>query len=160
MQKYNSNDISEFRKTVSLFSTGITIVRAQSDKLYTGLTANSFTSVSLEPLLILVCLKNKAQTLEVIRDSQEFKVDILSDKQSKLAWLFSKSDRQQKAEYLKGCPYDKPLLSSLVSLECSLKHDYSGGDHRILVGQVESFYRDADENLKPAIYFNSNILPL
>lgn len=153
-------NMASFRQAMGLFSTGITIVRAESSDMYTGLTANSFTSVSLDPALILVCLDNKAQTLDIINQAKNFTVDILSAAQTNLAWMFSKSDRSLRTTYLRDHPSGRALPDSLAMCKCTLEHNYAGGDHRIIVGRVtELYYNDTDEEIAtPAIYFNSKIL--
>ena len=127
-------------------ATGITVVttRNSGGKPY-GLTVNAFTSVSLNPLLVLVCLDNHLSGLQAFKDSRHFGVSILSEHQEDLSRLFAKKDSERPAAiYFEG-KLGMPLLhNSLAVMECETVAVYEGGDHQIFLGEVK-----AAEILKP-----------
>src|SRR4026207_322060 len=86
----------KFRQVMGNFATGITIVttRDKAGKPY-GLTVNSFTSVSLDPVLVLVCLDNKLSGLQSFTESKHFGVSMLSDVQEDLSRMFAKKDSER-----------------------------------------------------------------
>ena len=129
-----------FRQVMGNFATGITVVttRDVGGKPY-GLTVNSFTSVSLHPILVLVCLDNKLSGLQAFKDSKHFGVSILSEHQQDLSRLFAKKDSERpSAIYFEG-KLGMPLLrNSLAVMECEIVAVYAGGDHQILLGEVQT----------------------
>src|SRR3954468_22785308 len=128
----------KFREVMGNFATGITVVttRGKDGKAY-GLTVNSFTSVSLEPVLVLVCFDNHLSSLQHFRDSMKFGVSILSGNQEDLSRLFAKKDSERSEDNYFDGPAGQPLLRhSLAYMECEIVHMYPGGDHQIIVGKV------------------------
>ncbi len=131
-------DPAAFRAVMGCFLTGVTIVTSVGRDGMTGLTANSFTSVSLDPCQILVCIKAKSVTGATIRDSGRFAVNLLAAGQGDLAWRFAKpsDDRFACVDYTRD-PNGLPLLSgSLAHLICELDRVHASGDHDILIGNV------------------------
>ena len=129
-----------FRQVMGNFATGITVVttRDVGGKPY-GLTVNSFTSVSLHPILVLVCLDNKLSGLQAFKDSKHFGVSILSEHQQDLSRLFAQKDSERPpALYFEG-KLGMPLLrNSLAVMECEIVAVYAGGDHQIFLGEVQT----------------------
>jgi flavin reductase (DIM6/NTAB) family NADH-FMN oxidoreductase RutF len=130
----------QFRQVMGNFATGITVVttRDANGKPY-GLTVNSFTSVSLNPVLVLVCLDNKLSGLPSFRDSKHFGVSILSEHQEDLSRMFAKKDSERPPTiYFEG-RLGMPLLrNSLAVMECEVVNVYDGGDHHIFLGEVQT----------------------
>ena len=129
-----------FRQVMGHFATGITIVttRDAKGKPY-GLTVNSLTSVSLNPVLVLVCLDNKLSGLQAFKDAKHFGVSILSEHQEDISRLFAKKDSERPPSiYFEG-PLGMPLLrNSLAVMECEIVNVYAAGDHQIFLGEVRS----------------------
>jgi flavin reductase (DIM6/NTAB) family NADH-FMN oxidoreductase RutF len=129
----------QFRQVMGTFATGITVVttRDEDGQPY-GLTVNSFTSVSLDPVLVLVCLDLKLRGLQAFKDSKHFGVSILSEHQEDLSRMFAKKDSHRPANvYMEG-KLGMPLLkNSLGVMECEIVQIYEGGDHVIFLGRVE-----------------------
>jgi flavin reductase (DIM6/NTAB) family NADH-FMN oxidoreductase RutF len=131
----------EFRHVLSHFPSGVTIVTT-CDKATapTGLTVSAFTSLSLDPPLILVCVDHKAQSYAALRDSACFAVNVLSTGQEAASRRFASTRTVDK---FNGVPYHVsdlglPLLDeALVSLECAKISAHVEGDHTIFVGRVE-----------------------
>lgn len=131
----------EFRRVLGHFATGVTIVTTTDDqgKPY-GLTVNSFTSVSLDPFLVLICIDHSAQGYAQFSVGRYFGVSILTEDQEDLSSRFANRAITDRFE---GLPYDRgqtgvPLLPhSLAWLECRITEAYPGGDHTIFLGAVE-----------------------
>lgn len=145
----------QFRQVMGNFATGITVVttRDKDGKPY-GLTVNSFTSVSLNPLLVLVCLDHKLSGLQAFKDSKHFGVNVLSEHQEDLSRMFAKKDSERPASiYFEG-KIGMPLLrNSLAVMECETVDIYPGGDHLIFVGEVKNAELLQPDH--PLLYFRS-----
>ena len=147
----------KFREVMSQFGTGITVVTTLSEAGPYGLTVNSFTSVSLDPLLILVCLDNRLSGLRAFTDSGKFGVSILSENQETVSRLFAKKDTERPASlYFEG-PAGLPLIrDSIAVFECETLATHPGGDHTIFVGKVLSAeILENRKEAKPLLYFRS-----
>lgn len=133
------SDARTLRDAMGCFGTGITIVTANdADGNPVGLTANSFTSVSLDPPLLLVCIANTAGTAPVLRSAGTFGVNVLQTSQQATSNRFAGKGEDRFAATAWG-PGETgvPLLDgSLVSFECRRHEIHEGGDHFILVGEV------------------------
>lgn len=142
-------DRSELRGVLGLFATGITVLTAGRDTPR-GMTANSFTSVSLEPPLVLVCVLRKSAIHEAVLEEKAFAVSVLSARQEHLARHFADRGRPRGAQEFEavgsfpGRHTGTPVLSdSLAWLECGLAAVYDGGDHSIFLGSVLELGRGA-----------------
>ena len=145
-----------FRQAMGNWCTGVTIVATAGNggKPY-GLTASSFTSVSMNPPLIMVCLDNRISGLQSFKDSGKFGVSVLSEDQAELSTLFAKKDTVRPAElYFTGKTGVPLIKESLVGIECKHYAMYPGGDHEILIGEVEAVeFGTAQEGKGPLLYF-------
>jgi flavin reductase (DIM6/NTAB) family NADH-FMN oxidoreductase RutF len=136
------------RQALGRFATGVTVITTQaSDGKYEGLTANSFSAVSLDPPLVLWSLRLAAPSLESFRCSGHFVVNVLSSSQSVVARHFAAS-RHDKFEGvgfssgIAGCPM---LDESLAIFECRTESMIEGGDHIIFIGRViRAHYREGE----------------
>jgi flavin reductase (DIM6/NTAB) family NADH-FMN oxidoreductase RutF len=129
-----------FRQCLGNWGSGVTIVATpgKDGKPY-GLTVSSFTSVSLQPPLILVCLDNRISGLQAFRDSGKFGVSVLADGQSELSTLFARKDTERPAElYFTGATGVPLIKGALVTLECETQAIHEAGDHQIFVGEVRA----------------------
>ncbi|HZH27176.1 MAG TPA: flavin reductase family protein [Azospirillaceae bacterium] len=128
-----------FRDALGFFATGIAVVTTTDGTgAPIGLTVNSFTSVSLDPPLVLFCIDRGTQCLEAFAQTGRFAVNILEEGQRAISARFASpvADRFDRVEYtpgLGGCPL---LAGCLSTLECELRAVHDGGDHVILVGEV------------------------
>lgn len=136
---------SEFRLALGQFATGVTVVTAErSPGRVHGMTANSFTSVSLDPLLILVCVSRNAQLLAIIEREKRFGVNILKENQREISEYFARPEESAETEARLGIQFRwtssrVPLLEhSLAHLACKLTGSHIAGDHTIFLGEVES----------------------
>jgi len=142
-----------FRQVMGNFATGITVVTTRdSNREPRGLTVNSFTSVSLDPLLVLVCLDRKLSSLGAFEGSKRFGVSMLSEHQEELSRLFAKSDSDRPASlYFEGKLGIPLLKNALAVMECETVEIYSGGDHFIFLGEVK--HADVLHVGQPLLYF-------
>jgi flavin reductase (DIM6/NTAB) family NADH-FMN oxidoreductase RutF len=134
-----SIDARAFRDALGCFATGVTVITTAGAKGEPiGITANSFSSVSLDPPLILFSLGRYAYSLKSFLSTHHFAVNILHEGQEEISNRFARasSDKWAGIEFEtweSGCPI---LSDALASFECHIRHTYHGGDHVILVGEV------------------------
>ena len=143
----------QFRQVMGSFATGITVVTTRdSHREPRGLTVNSFTSVSLDPLLVLVCLDRKLSSLEAFENSKRFGVSMLSEHQEELSRLFANRDSDRPASLYFDGKLGMPLLkNALAVMECETVDVYSGGDHLIYLGEVKN--AEVLQVGQPLLYF-------
>ena len=130
-----------FRAVMGHFATGVAVVTATGPEGPTGMTANAVCSLSLDPLLLLVCFDNGARTLRVVRDTERFGVNVLRAGQESLARRFA--SKLPEAEKFDGVPHTVhdgiPVLeSTLAWVGCALDRLVPGGDHTIGIGAVRA----------------------
>ena len=136
------------------FPTGITVVTAEREpgKVH-GMTANSLTSVSLDPLLILICVDQNARLLTYLKEQRRFGVNILKDTQQALSEHFAKPQEDLEEEARLGIHFrwtqsGIPLLEeALAHLGCNVVAEYVSGDHTIFVCEVETLELNEGEPL-------------
>ena len=128
-----------YRDVLGTFPTGVTVVTARDASGPAGLTTNAFTSLSLDPPLILVCFDNASRTLPVVRAARRFAVNVLRTGQEELARVFA-SKRVQAEKFDAACHSEQggvPVLDdALAWLVCDLEELLPRGDHTIGVGAV------------------------
>jgi flavin reductase len=147
---------AEFRRALGCFATGVTILTVDLDREVHGMTANAFASVSLDPLLVLVCVDNKTRTHSHLHARKRFGINILSADQRATSDFYARFDRDQKDPASAGARFDRtahgtPILhGSLAYLECRLHSTQDAGDHTIFIAEVEEVVvRDGD----PLLFF-------
>jgi flavin reductase (DIM6/NTAB) family NADH-FMN oxidoreductase RutF len=149
-----SVDERSFRRALGSFTTGVTVVTsADGNGGPVGVTVSSFSSVSLDPPLILFCLGEKTSSLKSFKEWGHYVVHVLSDKQRELSILFSnkKGDKFAEVDYVKnehGCPV---IAGCLASLECKAEKIVEAGDHLIFIGRVEKI--SFTPGGQPLVYF-------
>jgi len=133
---------ADFRRALAQFATGVTVVTTRApDGTPTGLTVNSFTSVSLDPPLVLWCLALKAECLAVFREAERYLIHVLAADQLEIARRFA-TRGNDKFDSVSWQPTDSglPRLEGCTAwFECGNRSQYEEGDHVILVGRVEAF---------------------
>ena len=143
-------DLRELRTALGRFATGVTVVTTLGTGGKTeGITANSFSSLSLEPPLILWCIGKTAPTHEIFMSCTHFAVNVLSAEQLTLSDHFATSseDKFIGVEWRSGISGIPLLKNVLACFECQSYDQHDGGDHTILVGKVESFTHKEGEPL-------------
>ena len=150
-------DSREFRNVLGSFATGVTVVTTGTDPMFHGMTAQSFSSLSLDPPLILVCVDKAASIVEFLNEAKAFTVNVLGASQEDAMWYFASKDRPTPPEEFKdvdytigatGCPR---LTQATTVIDCKLHEVIEAGDHLIYVGAVEAFEELSQED--PILFF-------
>lgn len=147
------HDPRTLRDALGCFATGVTVVTCLSGGEPAGLTVNSFTSVSLDPPLLLVCVSRKATSAAALIGADHFAINVLQNHQQPASITFSTKgeNRFGSTPWAQGEAGAPILKDSLCVFECERYAVYDGGDHHILVGKVIKASFDAD--LDPLLYF-------
>jgi flavin reductase (DIM6/NTAB) family NADH-FMN oxidoreductase RutF len=142
------------REVLGLYPTGITVVTARDGAggLY-GVTVNSFSSVSLDPPLVLFSLSRRLHTLAVLLAARTFAIHILREDQRHVSARFATAaaDKWEGVAYRAGATGCPVLECSLAVLECELYAQYDGGDHVIVLGRIAHIEQHTDS--KPLVFF-------
>ncbi|MEH7094521.1 flavin reductase family protein [Neobacillus vireti] len=149
-------DNREFRNTLGHFATGVTVITAKYGEELIGLTANAFSSLSLDPPLILVCIDKRSGSLRAFKKGQPFVVNILEQNQEEECWGFAKkTDKFADANYSMSAD-DVPILNgNLATIECEVHEILEGGDHYIITGLVKN--ASYDQEKAPLLFFRGKI---
>jgi 3-hydroxy-9,10-secoandrosta-1,3,5(10)-triene-9,17-dione monooxygenase reductase component len=147
---YTTRDPELFREVFGHFATGVAVITTAGPTGAGGMTANAVCSLSLEPLLALVCFENSARTLPIVRDAGRFAVNVLSAEQEELAGIFA--SKLPEAEKLDGVPhrieYGLPIIDGTIAwAACALRDLIPRGDHTIGIGEVTGMGVDGGEPL-------------
>ena len=146
-----------FRDALSAFPSGVTIVSTTDDEgRHWGFTASSFSSVSMDPPLVLVCLANTAESHPAFVKATRYAINILSREQKDVAMHFArKSIDKFGAHAFDFGTHDNPrppvLPGAMATLVCTARDVHLAGDHTVLIGQVEEVEIN---NAVPLVYFN------
>ncbi len=144
----------EFREVMGHFATGVTIVTtADNEGTPYGLTVNSFTSVSMDPLLVVICLDNQLSGLTAFKESGKFGVNILAEDQQDLADHFARAGTDRSEGPYETGKTGVPLLEGVLArMECEISALYPGGDHTLVLGEIKRTEILQSEK-KPLLYF-------
>lgn len=149
-------DTDFFRKVMGQFATGVTIATTRSQAGIAGLTVNSFTSVSLDPLLVLICVDIRSQALPFFRAGGVFAVNILAQEQEALSNCFATSSDER---YIHFCHANHsyaatgaPILDGVMGfVDTRITAEHPGGDHVIFLGRVEAMGYDGHVFFVPGV---------
>jgi len=146
------------RRALGKFATGVTVVTCQGSAGPCGITANSFSSVSLQPPLVLWNIAKVSNSLQAFLDAEYFAVNILSAEQQHLSAHFALSDHTLFAdiEYATNGKAVPLLPDTVACFECRTHQVHDCGDHYIIVGEVESFRAD---DKQPLLFFGGEYTP-
>jgi flavin reductase (DIM6/NTAB) family NADH-FMN oxidoreductase RutF len=152
-----SIDNQEFKNALKMWASGVAVVTANSDQGEQGMTVTSFTSVSMDPAQVLVCLNGETETGAIIASGDAFAVNVLSAEQEQVSNEFaggsSMAERFKNVAWQKG-GLNLPIFDeSLVSMECTLVEKVKAGSHWILIGEIQNTQVKAGD---PILYFNSS----
>lgn len=146
----------DFRDALGAFATGVTVITTRGDEHAYGMTANAFSSVSLDPPLVLICARSGTEGSEHIDRNGVFAVNILGADQEPLSRYFSSKDRPRGRDAFRDVAHTlgatgSPILDGVVGyLDCSLSVSHSAGDHEIFIGEVLTI--GIDENVAPLLF--------
>lgn len=142
-----------FREVMANYPTGVTVVTTvDHEQMPVGLTVNSFTSLSLDPLLVLWALNDTSDSFAAFSQANKFAVNILASRQAKIGQLFAGKDKDR----FKHCEwylseYNLPILHGVcATLQCQMYKKISAGDHVIMIGKVLRIDGKGEE---PMLYF-------
>lgn len=145
-----------FREVFGRFATGVAVITSTGSAGSGGMTANAICSLSLDPLLALVCFENSARTLPIVREAGRFAVNVLAAEQEALAGVFA--SKLPEAEKLDGVAHELrdrvPVLDGVVAwATCELEELIAGGDHTIAIGRVLSLGLAEAEGAEPLLWY-------
>ena len=149
-------DPKALRNAFGAFATGVTVITTrQADGTPRGFTANSFTSVSLDPPLMLVCLAKSAHSCDVFAEAPNFAVNVLAEGQRAISGLFASraADKFQQCAWSPGHAGVPVLAGALAQFTCARHRLVDAGDHLILIGRVQDFSAGDGQ---PLGYFRGN----
>jgi flavin reductase (DIM6/NTAB) family NADH-FMN oxidoreductase RutF len=156
-----SVDSRILRQTVGRFVTGVTVIAMEVDGEIRAMTANSFTSLSLDPPLVLFCLGKETKAGLLVHDAPGFAVSILSQAQRELSSYFAGAWKEPAPPPFTFINWEGgPRLEGCVAaMGCRIHAIHEGGDHWIVVGQVMATHRD-DEAGEPLVFFGGRYVGL
>jgi 3-hydroxy-9,10-secoandrosta-1,3,5(10)-triene-9,17-dione monooxygenase reductase component len=145
----------DFKGALASWAAGVTVVTTRHEGLMYGLTVSSFSSLSLEPRLILVCLADSNRMPKMIEASRHFGVSILAEGQEEISGYFAVSGREPVASYefemehgITGSPL---IRGSIAHIDCEVENLVEGGDHTIAIGRV--VHAAFDGSKLPLVYY-------
>ena len=144
-------DQSEWRRLMARWATGVSVITSVGPR---GLTANALTSLSLDPILLLVCFAYESNTFEAVRASHRFAVNILSSSQEEVSRRFALKAQDEKWNELPyAVVHDVPVLDGVLAwVVCDVEQELHGGDHAIVIGRpVEGGHA---EGLEPLLFYD------
>ncbi|MDT8405831.1 MAG: flavin reductase family protein [Methylococcales bacterium] len=145
----------QFKAGLRLWASGVTVITTHAEgQEPKGMTATSFTSVSLAPPQILVCLQQAADTAQAVHANQAFAVNILTQQQDTVSNLFAggagQSDRFAQVPWHSGTLGQPVLTESLATLECNVVDMVKAGTHWVVIGEVQAIQQGDDQ---PLLYY-------
>jgi flavin reductase (DIM6/NTAB) family NADH-FMN oxidoreductase RutF len=133
----------DFRKAMGSFATGVTVITVDQDGEVHGMTANAFCSVSLDPVLVLVCVDHRARTHAHLHARKRFGINVLRSDQQAISEYYARSVENHQHAEAAGASFERtrhgtPVLGgALAYLECRLYATQQAGDHTIFIAEVE-----------------------
>jgi flavin reductase (DIM6/NTAB) family NADH-FMN oxidoreductase RutF len=150
---------AEFRKAMGSFATGVTVITVDYEGEVHGMTANAFASVSLDPMLVLVCVDHRARTHAHLTARKRFGVNVLAENQRAVSEYYADpnpdhryAEREARARFDRTQHGTPVLHGALAYLECRLHTAQDAGDHTIFIAEVEDVVVRAGD---PLLYFRS-----
>jgi flavin reductase (DIM6/NTAB) family NADH-FMN oxidoreductase RutF len=152
-----------FREVMGHFATGISVVTAFEGERPQGITVNAFSSVSLEPALVMVALDRRRFITPMVRIAGRYAVNVLGSDQQALSDCFAHAPVSPGREAFCGAPWHigptgLPLIDgSIATLECTIVETFSAGDHDLFIGRVDSLEHDRP-GVEPLLYYRRRYL--
>ena len=138
-----------FRDAMGRFATGVTVILTETDGDQHGMTANAYMSVSLDPKLVVISIKENARMLSKIQESKKFSVNVLAAEQEDISKIFAGQIQDQQVSF--GRLADMPVIpDALVQVACDVSANHVEGDHTLFIGKVKDItIKDGN----PLLYF-------
>ncbi|QQE79798.1 flavin reductase family protein [Alicyclobacillus sp. SO9] len=146
-------DTKTFRQAMGMFATGVTVMATEADGELHAMTANAFSSLSLDPPLILICLKRGAKMEHLINQGSYFSVSFLSEQQELLSTYFAGGSKDGTVPDFQFQPWSNTvrLQGSICSVACQVHEIVEGGDHVVVFGRVMDI--DMDSQGTPLLFY-------
>ena len=154
----------DFRDAVGGFATGVNVITTEGEDHAYGMTASAFSSVSLDPPLILICIGTSATGSDMVRRNGVFAVNILSAEQEPLSRYFASKDRPRGRDAFRAVPHRReasgsPILEGVTGyLDCAVESEHLAGDHVIFIGEVLALGIDA--SAPPLLFYGGQYFEL
>ena len=147
-------DPKSLRQAVGRFGTGVCVITTTQDETPIAMTVNSFSSVSLDPALVLWSIRNESGLFEAFTKGESFNINILAEDQQDLSDRCAGKTQHMLSsrEYRAGFNGQPVIYGALTTLECNLWSTYEAGDHAIILGEVSALH-SSDKN-KPLLFFS------
>ncbi|MBI5649382.1 MAG: flavin reductase [Chloroflexi bacterium] len=160
-----SADAPTFRQVMRRFATGVTLLTTRESDHVHGMTANSFTSVSLDPLLALVCIKKNNATHQHVAQTKIFAINILSAAHIEIAKRFAHQVPQPPDPFFDlayhSAATGAPILDDCIAyLDCRVVAAHSAGDHTIFIGEVHALGFGTARAARPLIWLDGKYVSL
>lgn len=154
-------DRREFRQTVGQFATGVTVIAMEIEGEVRAMTANSFTSLSLDPPLVLFCVAKETRTGQLVGRIAGFSISILREDQQDLSSYFAGAWKHRSPPHYRFVDWEgAPRLETCVAaIGCRVHAIHEGGDHWIVVGRAVALHR-SDEASRPLVFFRGRYVPV
>ncbi len=133
-------DDRQFRNAMGTFATGVTVITTEVEDGVHGMTANAFMSVSLDPKLVVISIKENAKILSKIQESKTFAVNILTEEQQEVSMIFAgqiKEQREVTFDRLAGQPV---VPGAMAQVTCEVSAEHMEGDHTLFIGKVTEIH--------------------
>jgi flavin reductase (DIM6/NTAB) family NADH-FMN oxidoreductase RutF len=133
-------DPMTYRQAAGMFATGVLVITTGNHGVFRAVTVNSFTSVSLDPTLLLFCLDNRSRTLPLLQESGSFTANVLRDDQEAISRMFASSKSEATID---DVAYDLSIVGTptisgcLAHFHCRVMDTHVAGDHTVVFGRVE-----------------------
>ena len=153
-------DDREFRSALGMFPSGVTVITTGTAPNFVGMTAQSFSSLSLDPPLVLVCVDKGASVLPLLKETGAYSVSILPDTAMDTSNYFASSKRPapphqfDEHEHTLGATGQPRLVQATMVFDCTIHSVLAGGDHEIIVGEVQAFEKLSDE--EPILFYGGS----
>lgn len=152
-------NFKDLRENFGLFTTGVAIATTiDGDETSHLITINSFSSVSLDPALLLFSIDNKSNSFAAFTKNRNFSISILAEDQIEISKIFSKTDKKSAKldkMFFKSALGNLVLEDCLGYFECQTNKIIPAGDHHIIIGEIVNFSK-INSDKKPLIYFKGN----
>jgi flavin reductase (DIM6/NTAB) family NADH-FMN oxidoreductase RutF len=148
----------EFRAVLGRFATGVTVVTTCEGSRRAGITVNAFSSVSLDPPLVLICIERSAYIHDILRRTGTYAVNFLGEKQRALSECFAGRSDTRDVDFCDVASHEvatgAPVFDeALAFVDCRVVNVYPGGDHSIFLGQVEAL---GGSGAAPLLYYRGD----
>ena len=155
-------DTQAFRQAAAHFATGVTVVAYEAHGEIRGMTANSFTSVSLDPPLVLFCVTRSSRTGLLVHEVTRFSINILDDRQRDLSAFFAGAWPAPTPPPHTFVPWEgvPRLGGGIAAFSCTTEAVHEGGDHWIVVGRVVALDRAQPPQCRPLVFYSGGYVSL